>query len=461
MSSSAPRVIPLLVAALAAAVLGHWLLPDSAGDLDLRLPLPEVAGADQQPVDMTGTLIIGAGTAAADVPGAWPRFRGPARDARSPEGPLNKEFTGSLPRLWEVAVGEGYAGPVIRDGRVYLLDYDEQAREDLIRCMSLADGRDIWRRSYKVEVSRNHGHSRTVPALHDNYLVTFGPKCHVVCLDATTGEFLWGIDLVREHKSTVPPWYAGQCPFIDEDGVLVLGVGGESLVIAVEVATGKVLWKTPNPKKWQQTHVSITPMTFAGRKMYIYAGSGGVAGVDAKDGSILWETSDWRVSIAAIASPIVVDEDRLFLTGGYGAGAMMLRLADQGGRIIPSTVFRVKPDVFGAEQHTPILHEGHFYGVIPGGELACLSLDGKQLWRSGGRNRFGLGGYMLADGALWLLNDAGEMSVVEASPAGFRLLAKMEVFENGHDAWGPPALAGGRLIVRDMGRMACLDVRKP
>ena len=455
------RTIPVLVAALAAVAMAHWLV--GAGNvepLELRLPLPEVVDTAQQAVDMKGIFVAGEGKPVEEVKGSWPRFRGPARDARSAEGPLNKSFTGSLPRFWEVPVGEGYSGPVVRDGRVYLLDYEEKERADLIRCMSLADGKDIWRRSYKVEVSRNHGHSRTVPALHDKYLVTFGPKCHVVCLDATTGDYLWGIDLVREHKATVPPWYAGQCPFIDDDGVLVLGVGGECLVMGVDVATGKVLWKTPNPKKWQQTHVSIAPMTFAGRKMYIYAASGGVAGVDAKDGTILWDTSDWKVSIAAIATPIIVDESRVLLTGGYGAGAMMMKLEDEGGKIVPKTLFRLKPDVFGAEQQTPILHDGHFYGVIPGGELVCLNLEGKQVWRSGGRHRFGLGGYMLADGALWLLNDAGEMSVVEASPAGFKLLAKMEVFEEGHDAWGPPALVGGRLIVRDMGRMACLDVRK-
>lgn len=455
------RAIPVLMAAVATAALAHWLVRPDEGHLELRLPLPEVVDANAQVVDMKGVLTVGEGKPAEGIAASWPRFRGLARDARSAEGPLNKEFTGSLPRFWEVPVGEGYAGPIVRDGRVYLLDYDDKAREDVIRCLSLADGREIWRHAYKVDVSRNHGYSRTVPALHGNYLVTFGPKCHIVCLNATTGEYIWGIDLVREHKAVVPPWYAGQCPFIDDDGVLVLGVGGESLVMGVDVATGKVLWQTPNPKKWQQTHVSITPMTFAGRKMYIYAASGGVAGVDAKDGTILWETSDWRVSIAAIASPIVVGEDRIFLTGGYGAGAMMLKLEEQGGKIVPSTVFRLKPDVFGAEQQTPILHDGHFYGVIPGGELVCLSLEGRQLWRSGGRNRYGLGGYMLADGALWLLNDAGEMSVVEASPGGFRLLSKMEVFEDGHDAWGPPALAGGRLIVRDMKRMACLDVRRP
>ena len=73
-------------------------------------------------------------------------------------------------------------------------------------------GKEIWRFSYPVAVKRNHGMSRTVPAVTDKYLVALGPKCHVSCLDPTTGKAYWLIDLVRQFGATVPPWYAGQCP---------------------------------------------------------------------------------------------------------------------------------------------------------------------------------------------------------------------------------------------------------
>jgi len=60
-------------------------------------------------------------------------------------------------------------------------------------------------------------------------------------------------------------------------------------MIAVDIATGKVLWKTPNPHDWNMTHSSIVPVEFGGKKMFVYCGSGGGAGISADDGKLLWE----------------------------------------------------------------------------------------------------------------------------------------------------------------------------
>ena len=48
--------------------------------------------------------------------------------------------------------------------------------------------------------------------------------------------------------------------------------------------------------------------------------------------------------------------------------------------------------------------------------------------------------------------------MASATPDGYRRMAQSEIFPNGHDAWGPMAIADGRLIVRDMTRMTCLDL---
>jgi len=306
-------------------------------------------------------------------------------------------------------------------------------------------------------VKRNHGMSRTVPAVTEKYVVALGPKCHVTCLDSTSGELKWAIDLVRTYGTKVPPWYAGQCPLID-GGRAIIAPGGRALMIAVDLETGKVVWRTPNLNAWQMTHCSIMPIDFAGRRMYVYCASGGVAGIDAQNGAILWQTTDWRINIAAIPTPVIMGDGRIFLTGGYNSGCMLLELKQQNGKIVPNTVFRLKPNVFGSDQQTPIFYEGHIYGVIPGGQLACLGLDGKQVWTSGSQHRFGLGPYMIAGGMIYVMNDTGLLSLVEASPAGFKLLAEAQVL-HGHDSWGPMALAGGRLILRDLTNMVCLDVR--
>ncbi len=92
--------------------------------------------------------------------------------------------------------------------------------------------------------------------------------------------------------------------------------------------------------------------------------------------------------------------------------------------------------------------------------MVCLDLDGNEVWNSDG-DRFGpkgLGPYMFADGLLLILDDKGTLTLAEATPAGYNRLAQHAVWPDGHEAWGPMAMVAGRLIVRDMTRMVCLDL---
>ncbi|MFW6164133.1 MAG: polyvinylalcohol dehydrogenase, partial [Planctomycetota bacterium] len=98
------------------------------------------------------------------------------------------------------------------------------------------------------------------------------------------------------------------------------------------------------------------------------------------------------------------------------------------------------------------------YAVRSDGRLACADLEGKPLWDSG-PDRFGLGPYLIANGLIFAMDDDAHMTLAEATPEGYRKLADATILD-GHDAWGPMALVAGRLIVRDMTRMVCLDVRE-
>jgi outer membrane protein assembly factor BamB len=450
----------------AAAVLLTWFLGwDSKRPLALRVP-----GTDKGPDSELGTnanavlagkLIKGDGRAA-NLTGAWPQFRGPNRDgiSRESSGLMRLWGTGEPRELWGLELGEGYAGAGVLDGRVYVMDYDRAKRQDALRCLSLADGQEIWRYTYPVGVKRNHGMSRTVPAVTANFVVAMGPKCHVVCLDPASGNLLWGLDLVRQYGATVPPWYAGQCPLVD-NGTVVLAPGGkDALLLAVDGLTGKELWKTPNPRGWKMTHSSVIPMEAAGERMYVYCANNGVVGVAAKDGAILWETSEWKISIATVPSPLVLDNGCVFLCGGYNAGSLMLQVKKQGDRYVAQTLFALAPEVFGATQHTPIYYQDHIYGVRPDGRFVCLNVDGKPAWASDSSQQFGLGPFLLADGVIFAMNDSGVLRLIEATPEKYNLLAQAQVLK-GHESWGPMALAGGRLIARDLTRMVCLEVGKP
>ncbi len=343
------------------------------------------------------------------------------------------------------------------DGRVYILDYDQEKEGDVIRCLSLDDGKEIWRYFYRVKIKRNHGMSRTVPVVAGGLVITLGPKCHVVCLDAVTGELRWMRNLVKEDGAEVPAWYAGQCPLIDEER-LILGVGGkDALIMAMDYRTGEVIWKTPNPKGFKMTHSSIVPMALKNEKSYVYCASGGVVGVSSIDGRLLWEYPDWRINIANVPSPLIIDRERIFLCGGYNSGAMMLRVKDVNNGYAPESLYKLDTKVFGSDQQTPIFYKGYIYGVRPDEQLICMDPDGKIKWTSTSANKFGLGPYTIINSMIYAMDDEGNLTVIKASPDGYEPLTSAKVLD-GHESWGPMAFVAGRLIVRDLTTMRCLDI---
>ncbi|MBR1435905.1 MAG: PQQ-binding-like beta-propeller repeat protein, partial [Bacteroidales bacterium] len=147
--------------------------------------------------------------------GVWSSFRGEDRSniVRNSDAIV----TGAdYPLLWSVPTGEGHAAPVIYKGRVYVLDYDETLSSDALRCLSLETGQEIWKRWYRVRMKRNHGFSRTIPAVGDGYIITIGPEGHVMCCDPVSGDLKWTIDLKQMFSTEVPFWYTGQCPLVDD-----------------------------------------------------------------------------------------------------------------------------------------------------------------------------------------------------------------------------------------------------
>lgn len=450
------------VAAAALIALVLWFLHGSGKPLALRVPgtdhAPGAAGSTGTNAVLSGKTIRGPGKPA-DLPGSWPEFRGSARNGISSDPtPLKTSWASGEPReLWGIDLGEGYAGAAIRKGHVYLLDYDREIKSDALRCLSLADGQEIWRFTYPVSVKRNHGMSRTVPAVTDQLVASLGPKCHLAVVDANSGELKWGMDLVRQFGTTIPPWYAGQCPLIESNRLIIAPAGKDVLMFAAEADSGRVLWQTPNPRGWNMTHVSITPIEFGGRRMYVYCGHGGVAGIAADTGELLWDTTEWKISIATVASPLAIPGGRIFLSGGYNAGSRMLQLKQVDGKFTVETLFSLDADVFGATQQSPILYNEHIYGVRPDGKFTCLTLSGKTVWQSDPGQQFGLGPFLLADGKFLAVNDSGLLRMIEASPDKYRLLGQAQILK-GRESWGPLAIAGGRLLARDLQRMVCLDI---
>ena len=152
-----------------------------------------------------------------------------------------------------------------------------------------------------------------------------------------------------------------------------------------------------------------------------------------------------------------MDNGRVFFSGGYNTGSMMLAIRHSGGGYVPEVLFRLGPEVFGSDQQTPIYYQGYIYGVRPDRQLVCLDPDGRTQWSSSSAHKFGLGPYTILNGLIYVMDDDGHLTVAEATPEAYKPLTAAQVLQ-GHESWGPMAFASGRLIVRDLTRMVCLDI---
>jgi len=392
----------------------------------------------------------------------WPQFRGSERNAVSPETGLLRTWPEGGPEvLWSIPVGQGYAGAAIHSGRVYFNDYDEKTSEFLIRALSLESGEELWRFKERRRIRPNHAITRTVPATDGKYVFSLDPKAVLHALDAETGEELWRKNLVKDYGSKIPPWYNGQCPLIEDDRVLIAPAGKQALVVALDKATGKEIWRTPNPEGWLLSHASLMPAKLGGVEQYLFSVLQGTVGVSAADGKLLWHFP-FKFNLTVSPSPLVIDSERVFVTGAYEAGGAMFRVQRGPDGFTTEPIFTHAANEWNSEVQTPILYRDHIFAVGKKrrGLFTSLDLNGKQVWTSDGQAAFELGSFILADGMFLIVEGkTGMLRLLEANTKAYKELARAQVL-GGHDVWGPMALSEGKLVLRDLSRMVCLKLGK-
>jgi len=391
----------------------------------------------------------------------WPQFRGPNRDDISTETGLLRKWPAGGPKvLWTQPVADGYSAAAIRDGRVYFNDYDRKASKWLVRCLALDTGAPLWQFSEKKRIRPNHGITRTVPAVDDRYVFTLDPKCVLHCLDAESGKQLWEKNLPAEYKTPIPPWYAGQCPLLETDRVIV-APGGRASMVAFKKATGAAIWEAANEDQAPMSHASVMPAVIGGVRQYLHSDLKGIVGVGL-DGKVLWNFP-WKFNVSVPVSPLPVGAGRIFLTSCYEAETVMIRVSRQDEKFSAEKLFSLGPSGWNSEVQTPILYQDHLFGVGKKrrGQFTCLDLEGKTVWKTKLRGGFGLGSYLLADGMFYLLEGgSGMLRLVEADCHEYRELDHAQVL-HGHDVWAPMALSEGKLLLRDMSQIKCIEVGTP
>lgn len=400
----------------------------------------------------------------------WPRFRNSDfLNKASFDANLDYDLK-DVKILWKKEMGEGYAGAAISKNTVYVLDYDENLEADCLRAFSLLDGRELWRRFYKLKIRRNHGKSRTVVSVQNGKVLTLGPLGHLMCVDQFNGNLLWTKDLTAQFGAEIPQWYAGQCPLIDGNLAIIAVGASKNLIVAFDLNTGEIVWQTDNPLKIKMSHSSIIKMDILGKSQYVYCGLGGIVGVsaDLKDsGKILWSCDTWKPNVFA-PSPVQISESKIFLTAGYGAGGAILELQNDGQNFSAKIIKNWKAK-FGAacEQQTPIVFKERLFTILPkdaGGNNSLMAVcdineDCKIISTSPRDSRFGIGPYMFINDKIFVLDDNGNLSVLDFENDKLKTISKKNILSGG-DSWAPMAFSSGLLILRDSKELVCLDLRK-
>ena len=443
-----PEVVSLLTRAPEESLQPppHEEVPESA-------PVTSVVGPDQETSDRK--LRLGSDKKSFCTPTAayWSNFRGPNRDGFYEEMELRTTWpSDGLPLLWSRPVGGGYASLVIANGQVFSIE--QRGQNEVVAAYDLQTGREVWIHSWIAEFRESVGGNgpRATPTWDEGRLYALGATGEFRCLQAATGKLIWARHILKDNDATNVVWGMAASPLIVDEKVIVLpgGPSGKS-VVAYHKLTGQPIWKSLDDR---QAYTSPMLVRLAGRRQILVVSALRLMGLTVEDGSLLWDYP-WETPYDANASqPLVVDENRLLISAGYGHGAALIAIRPA------NRIFTAEPVWVNKRMKNKIsssvLHEGHVYGLDER-ILACVDVEtGKLKWKGG---RYGYGQLLLAGGHLIVLTDSGELVLVKATPEGHQELARFPALKG--KTWNNPAIAGGHLLVRNTTEMASFDLRRP
>ena len=379
----------------------------------------------------------------------WTNFRGPNRDGRYDEmAVLTKWPANGLTPIWKQPIGIGYASFVVADGRAYTIE--QRRRQEVVSAYDVNTGRELWIQGWNAEYNDENGDGpRATPTWDEGRIYALGATGELRCLDAKTGAVAWGRNILKENGASNLQWAMAASPLIVDDKVIVLpgGSAGKS-VVAYNKLTGAPVWKSQNDP---QAYVSPMLLTLAGRRQIVVVSSSRILGLAPENGSLLW-SHPWDTDMGInVSQPIQVDNNRFFISAGYGKGAALVEVAGGGNKFSAKTIW--ENINMKNKFNSSVLHEGHVYGLDEG-ILTCLDVStGTRKWKGG---RYGYGQVILASGHLIITSASGELALVKATPDQYTEVARFAALEG--QTWNYPAIANGKLLVRNATQMAAYNI---
>lgn len=323
----------------------------------------------------------------------WHRFLGPLDKAVTSEKPLLEEWPqDGLPIVWEMACGDGYAAPALVDGRlVYFHNRDGHER---LECLDPETGKRHWDFAYPVKYRDRYGYAagpRGSPVIDDGIVYAVGVTAMAHALDVMTGKVVWKRNLAADFN--VPQYFFGYgpTPVVWKD-LVIANVGGRKgpdgvCVAALDKKTGETRWEYKD--LWGASYASPVVTTLCGREVALVMAAGeskpptgGLLVLDARTGERLarfpWRADKYESVIATSALPI--DDKQVLITECYGKGTALLEFDDE----FNVTTKWTNPD-FRIHWMMPVAKDGQVYGFSgrnpPDTSLQCVDLaSGKTAW---------------------------------------------------------------------------------
>lgn len=395
----------------------------------------------------------------------WPQWLGPNRDAISPERGADRLLAKPV-WLWTNAVGLGVSSPVVSAGRVFTLGHvrgPDKRGTDTVFCLSASTGELVWRHSYPcrtcVSQDVQFDGPRSTPTVDGDRVCTLSLEGHLLCLEVASGKVIWSRELTRDFGGRIPVY--GYCcsPLVYRHLLLVEVNAPGASHVALDKQTGEVVWKATG---LNVTCASPVLTQIDGQDCAVFLGSDAVLGADPLTGRTLWRHGTWGHAWMGQ----VVHSNLVFVANAsLPRGCGLIRI--EGGK--PRVVWEDRGKKFQTLHNNAIIHDGHIYGIDNTGtdlqsndntrsRLKCLALEtGEVKWV---QERFGWSNLLLFDGKLLIWRQVGELVIADATPTGYREIARHQLLEG--RSWTVPALAGGQLFVRNnAGALACYQLIEP
>jgi len=401
----------------------------------------------------------------------WPEWRGgPARNGIWNEPGLPRSLPKDGPKvLWKQTIGTGYSGPSVAGDRVFVLDrvkppVAEQDTERVL-CFSATDGRPLWTNAYPCALKLKGGYEngpRSTPTVRDGKVYSLGAMGNLFCLDARDGAVVWSHDLQREFQAHLPVWGQANAPLI-EGRLVILQAGGQTngTVMAFDRDSGKEVWRSLSD---EAGYASIAIIESGGARQLIVWTGDALCSLEPTTGRVFWREPRVLAWKQAVMTPIFHAAKNLLMISSDRETAHTLTL----GKEAPG--YQVLWDIpsLNSLHSNPVLDGDYVYGLHHNGgnkgecgEFRCIRLTtGEKMWAVTSVTR--IGGFAHAsvtrnagNGVWYLLNELGELILAEATPQGYRELARTQLTGK---TWSHPAFAHRRIYARAENSLVCASL---